>query len=135
MLYKISEWSAKQCASMFIAAPSYDLLWGIYFGEFNGEQDGIELVCYFSRNAEVLKKMGFGFHSSMPLEKQLSTWMKLVLLQRYPKNCKMGFPHEVADNIVNLCHMDGSQKLTQEYVLEHEMEIRRSLDVVRHGSA
>ncbi|KAI8552777.1 hypothetical protein RHMOL_Rhmol06G0294100 [Rhododendron molle] len=110
-------------------------LLSISFGEFNGEPDGIKLVCYFLRKAKVLKQMKFNFCSSMPLEKQLSTWTKLVLLQSYSKNCKMDFPREVEDNIVNFCHLDGSQKITKEYVREHEMEIRRSLDVVRHGSA
>lgn len=79
--------------------------------------------------------MKFNFCSCMPLEKQLSTWTKLLLLQSYLKNCKMVFPREVEDNIVNFCHLDGSQKITKEYVREHEMEIRRSLDVVRRGSA
>ncbi|KAE9458217.1 hypothetical protein C3L33_09882, partial [Rhododendron williamsianum] len=106
----------------------------IYFGGFNGEQDGMELVCYFLTYAQVLTKMEFNFCSSMPLEKQLSTWTKLLLLQSYSKNCKMDFPHEVKDDIVNFCEMDGSQKLTQEYVGEHEMEIRRILDVVRRSS-
>ncbi|KAF7140866.1 hypothetical protein RHSIM_Rhsim06G0214100 [Rhododendron simsii] len=106
----------------------------IYFGGFNGEQDGMELVCYFLTYAQVLTKMEFSFCSSMPLEKQLSTWTKLLLLQSYSKNCKMDFPHEVKDDIVNFCDMDGSRKLTQEYVREHEMEIRRILDVVRCSS-
>ncbi|XP_058220025.1 F-box protein At4g22280-like isoform X2 [Rhododendron vialii] len=110
-------------------------LLSISFGEFNGEPDGIKLVCYFLRKAKVLKQMKFNFCSSMPLEKQLSTWTKLVLLQSYSKNCKMDFPREVEDNIVNFCQLDGSQKITKEYVREHEMEIRRSLDVVRRGSA
>ncbi|KAH7859551.1 hypothetical protein Vadar_002476 [Vaccinium darrowii] len=55
----------------------------IYFEEFNGEQDELELVSYFLKTAEVLREMVFSFCSSLPIEKQCITWWKLSLLQRH----------------------------------------------------
>ncbi|KAG5546437.1 hypothetical protein RHGRI_018575 [Rhododendron griersonianum] len=50
----------------------------IYFEEFNGEQDELELVFYFLKTAEVLREMKFSFCSSLPIEKQHITWSKIT---------------------------------------------------------
>ncbi|KAI8552786.1 hypothetical protein RHMOL_Rhmol06G0295000 [Rhododendron molle] len=58
----------------------------IYFAEFNGEQDELELVSYFLTTAEVLREVKFRFCSSLPIEKQYGTWSKLSSLQRCSKS-------------------------------------------------
>ncbi|XP_058220034.1 putative F-box protein At5g38390 [Rhododendron vialii] len=70
----------------------------IYFEEFNGEQDELELVSYFLTTAEVLRDVEFSFCSSLPVEKQYSTWLKLSSLQRCSKskNCKIHFANVIS---------------------------------------
>ncbi|KAH7861178.1 hypothetical protein Vadar_022661 [Vaccinium darrowii] len=69
----------------------------IYFEEFNGEQDELELVSYFLETAEVLREMEFSFCSSLPIEKQYSTWSKLESFEgcSKSKNCKIHFANEL----------------------------------------
>ncbi|XP_028124188.1 uncharacterized protein LOC114321218 [Camellia sinensis] len=75
----------------------------IFFEEFNGEGDEFDLVEYFLKTGQVMTKMEFSFSSSLPLEKQYSTWTKLLLMQKGTKTCRVEFRKEVTVNVVTFC--------------------------------
>ncbi|THF94085.1 hypothetical protein TEA_018419 [Camellia sinensis var. sinensis] len=78
----------------------------IFFEEFNGEGDEFDLVEYFLKTGQVMTKMEFSFSSSLPLEKQYSTWTKLLLMQKGTKTCRVEFRKEVTVNVVTFCLLE-----------------------------
>ncbi|CAL5405641.1 unnamed protein product [Camellia sinensis] len=91
--------SLQHCVPTCVSSRIHD----IFFEEFNGEGDEFDLVEYFLKTGQVMTKMEFSFSSSLPLEKQYSTWTKLLLMQKGTKTCRVEFRKEVTVNVVTFC--------------------------------